>query len=134
MGEIMLESVIEDLKRHEGFRPTPYQCTEGVWTIGYGFTNLTPEEAETILNIRVERLHQRLSTYQWYCKLNTARKGVILNMAFQLGINGLMKFRNMIRAIKKEMWNEAGIEMKHSKWYRQTPDRAQELIDKMVRG
>ena len=30
-------SLIADIKKHEGFRSTIYQCSEGFDTIGYGF-------------------------------------------------------------------------------------------------
>ena len=29
--------LLKELKRHEGFEPRVYKCTEGVDTIGYGF-------------------------------------------------------------------------------------------------
>jgi len=56
-------NLIEQLKQHEGFRSTPYQDTEGVWTIGYGLTNITKEEAETILRMRVETLRKQLELH-----------------------------------------------------------------------
>ena len=32
-----LQEIVEDIKKHEGFEPKVYQCTEGYDTIGYGF-------------------------------------------------------------------------------------------------
>ena len=33
-----LQEIVDNIKRHEGFEPKVYQCTEGYDTIGYGFT------------------------------------------------------------------------------------------------
>ena len=45
--------LLEQIKDHEGFKSTVYQCTEGYDTIGYGFAikdlELTEEIAEDIL-------------------------------------------------------------------------------------
>ena len=32
-----LINILEDIKKHEGFKSTVYKCTEGYETIGYGF-------------------------------------------------------------------------------------------------
>ena len=35
-----MRDAVELIKRFEGFRPKPYRCSAGVWTIGYGTTFL----------------------------------------------------------------------------------------------
>jgi lysozyme len=131
---ILIDETIAELKRDEGFRTLPYQCTEGVWTIGYGFTNLTEREAALVLNMRVNSIHYELLTHEWYRNLNLARQSVVIQMAFQLGMKGLFKFHQMILALKGGFYNQAAIEMRHSKWARQTPNRAIRLADKMQIG
>ena len=32
-----LQDIVDDIKKHEGFRSKVYKCTEGYDTIGYGF-------------------------------------------------------------------------------------------------
>ena len=40
---------IEVLKKAEGFRSKPYQCSAGVWTVGYGMTRWNGRSVESIL-------------------------------------------------------------------------------------
>ena len=130
----MIDKTIADLKRDEGFKPKPYQCTSGVWTIGYGFTSLTVSESNMILSMRVNHINCELLEFGWYRGLNNARKSVIIQMAFQLGFDGLLKFKKMIRAIELNNFNTAAIEMRNSKWFGQTPNRVIRLMNKMQNG
>lgn len=66
--------------------------------------------------------------------LNDARKAVLINMAFQLGFNGLSKFRNMLAAVQSEQYVLAASEMLDSLWAKQTPNRAKELSEQMLTG
>lgn len=130
----LIAGTIEALKREEGFSATPYQCTAGVWTIGYGFTNLTQPEAAVILEMRVKALDRALYEHGWYRKQNDVRKGVLIQMAFQLGLHGLLKFHRMIDALEGGFYQSAAAEMRNSRWFQQTPDRATRLMDKMFTG
>ena len=52
-------SVIDDLKRDEGFRAKPYRDSEGLLTIGYGTLiedGITEEEAGILLGHRADRI------------------------------------------------------------------------------
>lgn len=56
---------------------------------------------------------------------------IVANMMFNLGYNGLSKFRNMKKAIDAGNWTLAATEMKNSRWYTQVPNRAERLIKRM---
>ena len=47
---IDFKALIERIGVNEGFRSKPYQCSEGVWTIGHGLTWITEEESLSILS------------------------------------------------------------------------------------
>ena len=53
---------------------------------------------------------------------------VLLDMAYNLGVNGLLKFSRTLRAIERGQWVEAGEEMKDSKWFEQVGSRAAEHV------
>ncbi|TMN34126.1 glycoside hydrolase [Pseudoalteromonas sp. S2755] len=129
---------IEQLKVHEGFSPTIYKCTEGKLTFGYGFNveaGITEDEAELLLVHRVEQVESRLKqSFSWYTKLNEPRKAVLLNMAYQLGFNGLLKFSKTLALVKMGDYDQASEEMLNSLWARQTPIRAQQLAIQMSTG
>ena len=125
-------TLIETIKRHEGFRAIPYRCTEGVWTIGYGFTSLTKYESDVILKIKVDNLRVDLAPV--IEPLSPARQDVIINMAYNLGLNGVMGFRKMWSAIYDKDFVRAADEMLKSKWADQVGARAIELSEIMRKG
>ena len=57
---------------------------------------------------------------------------VLINMSFQLGRPTLSKFKNMIAAVHEEDYQEMANQMEDSRWFRQTPNRAQRLIDRVL--
>jgi len=54
-------------------------------------------------------------------------------MVFQLGGNGVSKFKMMWEALKcsPPNYTEASVQMLDSKWAKQTPNRAKEMSDHM---
>lgn len=128
----MMTDLIAQLKRHEGFAATPYRCPAGVWTWGYGFTEITQDEADMVLRLKVLELRHAL--YERIYHLTPARQAVIVNMAFNLGIAGLGKFSRMWSAIGDGNYDLAATEMLNSKWARQVGNRAVELAEQMRRG
>jgi lysozyme len=124
--------LIDDLKRHEGFRAIPYKDTVGVWTFGHGLTYITEKESDVVVRMRVAAIKATLQDEIKH--LNPTRQNVIINMAYNLGINGLRKFRHMWAAIKREDYDTAATEMLNSKWARQVGNRATELSEIMREG
>lgn len=132
-----MSKLIEQLKRHEGFRAKPYKDTEGFTTIGYGFNldaGIDEDLAVVILNYQVDKVKADVFSMQFVCKLNDARCDVIVNMAFNLGVSGLMKFKKMIAAIERGHYGQAAYEMMDSKWAVQVGNRAIELSEQMRTG
>jgi lysozyme len=124
------KKLIERIKANEGFRSKVYKCSEGVDTFGIGFTWITEEESMHILAGRVSKLHlDLLDDIDWYKDLPGEVQGVIIEMCFQIGRSGMLKFKKMIANLKKSNWKDAAEEMKDSLWYRQTPQRCSRLAD-----
>ena len=138
---------IEQIKIDEGFRSKPYHCTAGKLTIGYGINldeGITEEEAEAILEIRLENLWDELGCFKikifgqrdYGLNYELARKGyladeILVNMAYNLGIPRLARFKNMWAALEEFDYHTAAAEMKDSMWYVQTGDRAERLVARM---
>ena len=55
-------------------------------------------------------------------------------MAYQMGINGLMNFKNMIDAIEEGCWIDAAHEGLDSRWAKQTPERAERQMKTLLHG
>ena len=124
------KALIERIGVNEGFRSKPYQCSEGVWTIGHGLTWLTEEESLHILTGRISQLHLKLlDDLDWYKDMPPEVQGILIEMVYQIGFSGVMKFRKMIANMQGKNWKGAADEMLDSLWARQTPSRANRLAD-----
>ena len=132
-----LQDIVEDIKKHEGFRSKVYECTEGYDTIGYGFAikDLTMDEdvATLILMKKLHTLLQRIIVaFPWFKDVDETAKKVVINMCYQLGIRGFSKFKKTIYYLETEQYEEASIEMLDSLWAKQTPNRAKELSEEIA--
>ena len=56
---------------------------------------------------------------------------IVANMMFNLGRPRLSNFVKMKTAIDNHDWQEAAIQMQDSKWYKQVPNRAERLCERM---
>ena len=129
-----LTDIVKDIKKHEGFEPKVYKCTEGYDTIGYGFAikDLVLDEdiADLILMKKLHKMLQRiLIAFPWFKDVNDKAKGVIVNMCYQLGLSGFSKFKKTIYLLETEQYEDASVEMLDSLWAKQTPNRAKELSE-----
>ena len=117
----------------------PYKCSAGKLTIGVGRNldenGISEGEALMLLYNDIDRCKRELAPYiPQDIPLNDERYLVLLNMTFNLGINRLLRFKKMWKALSKGKFDEAADEMKDSKWYHQVGRRAEELIEIMRTG
>lgn len=130
-----MKNIESQLTRDEGNIPYAYQDHLGFWTIGVGFlvdkkknAGLYPEEIQFILTNRINKIKAELNKrLSWFGKLDEVRQGALINMAYQLGIDGLLKFKKFIAFMQVGQYEKASVEMLDSLWARQTPDRAKRL-------
>lgn len=142
----MIRSIIDQLMRDEGFRADVYVDTVGKRTVGYGHnldTNPLPDltfpiteaQAAQILGRDVERISRFLvQALPWVTTLDDARLGVLQNMAFNLGVNGLLGFHRTLADVQAGAYATAASDMKDSKWYNEVGDRAVRLVQQMLSG
>ena len=154
----MLMNIIEQLKIDEGFSDRPYLCTAKKNTIGYGrnlddvpFSNeeiqilgrtsfddkpLSEDEAEMLLVNDVNRVIKSVVAFSFWGELNPARQGVIVNMCFNMGVRGFLKFTDTIGYLQDCFYESASREMLDSKWAREDVGaaRSKRLSDQMYCG
>ncbi len=132
-------SLIDDIKKHEGFSSVVYKCTAGYDTIGYGkritYLQVTEEQATEWLEEDLENLKYVLSAkYDWFLPAPQEVKDIVMNMNYQLGVSAFSKFKKTIQYIANKDYEGASIEMLDSKWARDdTPRRAKELSDRLAK-
>ena len=114
----------------------------GYATIGVGILidgrkggGITREESAYLLQNRIAlktaELDKRLP---WWETLDDARRGVLLAMAFQMGVDGLIGFKNTLAMIRSGDYDGAAKGMLNSLWARQTPERAKRMSEQMRLG
>ena len=147
-----MDKLIEMLIRHEGLKLKPYKCTAGKWTIfvgrNYQDNPFSTDELTLILNkgcteevaklilrndigrIRVE-LNKRL---KFFTNLDEVRKSALIDMAFQMGVGGLLKFKNTLKAIENADWESAVSNAQNSNWGMTFKTRSSEIIKMLETG
>ena len=138
MDGFLLERCIVGLAEDEGFRGKPYKDTVGKITIGFGRNlddnPLTREEGEWLLRNDIISIMEDMRQFHWYTTLNSVRKYVVVNMVYNLGMDGFLGFKRMLAAIRKEEWQIAANEMMNSRWATQVGRRADRLAELMRDG
>jgi len=135
-----MDRIKEQLVRHEGLRLKPYRCTAGKLTIGIGRNlddcGISQAEAYVMLINDIMNCEKQLQAKipDIYNGLDEVRKSVLLNMCFNLGINGLLGFKNTLAFVKAGDWERAANNMLVSKWAKQVGRRAIELSELMRKG
>ena len=128
-----LDTVMSRLKAEEGFRAQPYRDSEGVLTIGYG-TNLdigiTMREGAYLLSERVHMAEIRFS-HDWrpYGDMPHDIQVELIDMAYQLGVTGLLGFHDMLKNLALGNYEAAAIEALKSSWAMETEGRAAEVAE-----
>lgn len=131
--------LIKELKRDEGVRLKPYQCTAGKTTIGVGRNlddrGITEHEADHLLLNDIELVTVHLDKHiPWWRDMSDARQRVLANMCFNLGISGLLYFKNTLASMKAGKYNDAADGMLKSLWAKQVGNRAVRLAKMMREG
>lgn len=132
----------ELLIKHEGLRLDLYQCPAGFWTIGVGrnleANGISEDEAMLLLQNDINRCEASITQLDsfsgFWPALTEARQAVLISMAFNLGMAGLLRFKKMIAALQALDFQQAAEEMLDSQWATQVGQRAVELSSMMETG
>lgn len=139
MSSFDMPTMISELSRDEGREYRIYKDTVGKITGGVG-RNLSDvpfsdDEIDLMLGNDIDRACAGLDkSLPWWRSLDPVRQRVMINMAFNLGVAGLMTFVNTLNFIKSGAWDSAANGMLNSKWAMQVGARAQRLAQMMRTG
>ena len=154
-----MTELLDQLVEHEGLELMPYEDSLGISTIGIG-RNLVDRG---ISDLELTHMGKDMSSvYEWgitkenayylaendikivemeVCKkhpcvveLDQVRQRVIIDMAFNMGVPRLGKFKKMWKAIDNKDFPSAKIEMLDSRWAKQVGNRAVRLSNAMETG
>jgi lysozyme len=134
----------QDLIADEGLRLHAYADAGGVWTIGVGHTGAEVREGLAwtraacleALERDIARAEAGLDAHlAWWRTLAAERQDVLANMAFNLGVEGLLAFRHTLEAVRAGDYPLAAERMLASEpWRSQVGARAERLAAQMRTG
>ena len=135
-------NIVQQLKNEEGSVAHAYQDSLGFWTIGVGRLIderkgglLYPDEIDYLLMNDIRRKTDGLNdALPWFHLLDEPRQAVLIQMAFQMGVKGLLAFSTTLSHVRVGRYAEAAVAMLESVWARQTPERAARLSKQMETG
>ena len=137
-----IEIATKIIKLNEGCKLEVYTCPAGFKTFGYG-TNVEaspwfiginldeviekinncpfkPQLAMDWLELVIVKCNATLSKHAWFTDdLSEFQQAIIIDLAYNIGVSGVLKFKNMIKAIKQRNYGIAGTEMLDSKYHYQ---------------
>jgi lysozyme len=138
----MRARLIAHLRREEGEVLHAYKDHLGFLTIGVGRLvdkrkggGISPEESAYLLNNDINRIDADLrSRLEWFAHLDEVRQEALIAMAFQMGVPGLLKFKQTLAAIRDERYEHAAELARQSLWAKQTPARAKRVCLQIATG
>ncbi len=117
------------LERDEGKTRRVYPDSRGIMTVGIGHNLQAVDLSDKAINqIFADDLFtaafamRRVFGDETLTKLSLNRKLAICNMIFNLGEGGFIRFKELIKAIKEERFDDAASECFKSRWAYQVDD------------
>lgn len=135
----LISQAAEVIKLHEGFSSKSYKCAAGQWTQGYGRQTkpnrqkISEHTAYVWLLEDIQEIVVLLDEkIPWWRTLNSTRQQVLINLVYNVGLDGALKFKGFLSAIKTRQYTKASKELlyvgsKKSKYYKQVGPRAVHL-------
>ena len=139
----LVDEYKKQVRDDEGWDPFVYPDHLGFDTIGYGFLvdrkkggGLPKPVAEFwltyLVNERIEAVTRRWPPFATQPRVVQL---ALLNMSYQMGVDGLLGFKKMLAALARGDRAEAERQALDSEWAReQTPGRAQRIAARIGRG
>jgi lysozyme len=147
MNNENLQKLIADLRRDEGVMYIEYADSLGIPTTGVGHNlrakplpagwsyPLNDTQVNSLLDDDLEDVFHDLDrNLPWWTDLNDVRQRALSNMAFNLGINRLLGFKNTLVFMRQGKYDAAADGMLASAWATQVKGRAIRLADMMRKG
>ena len=155
-----INTFVNKVRVHEGLVLTVYKDTLGIDTIGIGRNlqdrgiskeeldhmdipsmdavyehGITEADAYYLATNYIAIVEKELARAKpCVYDLDAVRQLIVMDMAFNMGVPRLCKFKKMWAAIEAGDFDTASVEMLDSRWARQVKSRATKLSDAMKKG
>lgn len=133
-------SLAQQLLIDEGMRLHAYQDSLGFWTIGVGRLidqrkggGITEAEAMGLLDNDIKSFWGQLVVkLPWVMQAPEAVQEVLVNLCFNLGLAGLLGFKQTLALLQAKEYDDAAREMLDSAWAKQVGQRVVRLAEQIA--
>lgn len=127
------------IERHEGRRKTVYMDSVNIPTIGVGRNlrnvGLSDDEIDYIFRNDLNRAEGAcIRIFPSWATFTALRQAAFMDMAFNLGEEGLKGFTKLVAAAEAGDWKAVFNAALSSKWAQQTGTRAMEVATTLMNG
>lgn len=133
--------LLQRLQLDEGCRLKMYQDSLGYWTIGYGHLldprrggRISQNVANLMLEEDTDQTLSQISVYAWFGSQDDVRQAALADMAFNLGLEGLLHFPHFLGFMQKKDYVNAVGELKGTPWHDQVGPRADRIMSMITTG
>lgn len=130
-------SLRDDLIREESFVGHGYLDSKGILTLGYGFNidkdhggEIPLEVAQFWLDFKIRQTEDAIdAALPWWRNKPVWVQQAMTEMAYQMGVHGLLGFKDMLTALEASDYATARVAASDSQWDRSdSPARATRVI------
>ena len=129
----------------EGIRIWPYVDTAGhrTWGIGHNLDASPPctvaqallqQAVQTQFGVDLNEVKSELDGYPWMADLDVVRQAVVIDMAFNLGLQGLATFTTFLSFMAQDRFKDAAADLRTTRVYRELPRRYERLAVMLETG
>jgi lysozyme len=146
-GDSSLDPLEALLVKHEGLKLSPYRDANGFLTVGVGHNlaanpivpeptyPLTVDRCYDILRQDINIVEDQLSHhFSWYVRVDSVRASALVDLCFNVGIEGLLGFNAFLGYCQLANWNAAAGDLLTTLYAKQVPTRAQDLAGMLNTG
>ena len=125
---------------HEGEILHAYQDSLGYWTIGIGHLidvrkgGSIPQRISRELfddDTAIATAKARLA-FPWFDYLDLVRQDAVVNLVFNMGLDGLKGFKLMLGAVEERDWQRASYELFNSLWAKQVQQQRRDDLMRAI--
>lgn len=147
-----LARAVDLVAEYEGFRPRPYRCPAGVWTIGYGHvirdragrtvdaataqrlhpTPWTREQARAVLRDDLRHVEHALREALGDVRLSGRQRAAIVSWAYNVGL-GAARRSTLLRLVRAGRLAAAAAEFRRWVWARDPRTGERRILPGLVR-
>ena len=129
------------LINHEGLEHHVYVDSLGFSTIGIGRNishtgpGLSTDECLYLLRNDIQRVTSEITDYGWFKSQDSVRREVLIELAFNMGVNGLLEFKETLNLIQNKKYSQACAALQDSKWSHQVgKERVENICKRLETG